>query len=75
MRANTQSESYFQRGLRCSTGQDGPEDLVAAHKWFNLAALNGHSEAAQHRQEIAGSLSAAEIADALRAARAELRLN
>jgi TPR repeat protein len=48
-------------------------DLVAAHTWFNLAAVRGNAEAAYHRQQIAVEMSAAEIAAAQRAAREWLR--
>ena len=48
-------------------------DLVAAHKWFNLAALRGYEDAAWHRQQLAEEMSAAEIATAQRAAREWLR--
>jgi TPR repeat protein len=56
-----------------STGTGGTEvDLVEAHKWFNLAALNGSSEAQSCRAEIAEEMSAREIAEAQRQARAWL---
>jgi hypothetical protein len=43
--------------------------MVAAHKWFNLAAMLGNSEAALLRREIAAEMSQGEIAAAQRAAR------
>jgi hypothetical protein len=43
--------------------------MVAAHKWFNLAAMRGNSEAALLRREIAAEMSHDEIAAAQRAAR------
>jgi hypothetical protein len=45
---------------------------VAAHKWFNLAAMRGSLAAKARRAEIALEMSAAQIADAQRAARAWL---
>lgn len=54
-------------GLRCATGHS--PDLVAGHKWFNLAAMRGCREALRHRSEIAGEMSPEEIAAAQRAAR------
>ena len=65
--------SLFDLGILCATGKDVTPDLVAAHKWFNLAAMRGDSEAAFHRQEIAREMSAADIAEAQRAAREWLR--
>jgi uncharacterized protein len=50
-----------------------PADLVAAHKWFNLAASRGNAEAIRLRREIAAQMSDAEIAAAQRAARAWLK--
>ncbi len=44
-------------------------DLVAAHKWFNLAAMKGSKEAVHWRQEIAANMPPADAAAAQRAAR------
>ena len=44
--------------------------MVAAHKWFNIAALRGNAAAARMRREIAIEMSDTEIAAAQRAARA-----
>ena len=63
------AEQLFELGIMYSSGRSGPTDLVAAHKWFNLAAMQGNTEAARHRHEIAFEMSAAEIAAAQRAAR------
>jgi TPR repeat protein len=59
----------FELGIKYSTGRSVPADLVSAHKWFNLAAMRGKSEAIRYRREIAAELSAAEVAAAQRAAR------
>ncbi len=48
-------------------------DLVEAHKWFNLSALNGSERAQMCRAEIAGDMTAREIAEAQRQARAWLQ--
>jgi len=63
------ADSLFDLGIVFATGRQDRADLVAAHKWFNLAALRGNPEAAYHRQQIAEELSAAEVAEAQRAAR------
>lgn len=60
----------FERGLYWASGRSGLVDLVAAHKWFNLAALKGRRDAIALRQEVAGQMSEAEIAAAQREARA-----
>ena len=44
-------------------------DYVAAHKWFNLAAMQGNKDATRMRVEIAAEMSKTEIAAAQRAAR------
>ena len=62
-------EGLFQLGMLYANGDDVDVDLVAAHKWFNLAAQRGYSEAAWHRQNIAEEMTAAQIAAAQRAAR------
>ena len=59
----------FQLGMIYSTGGSVPADMVAAHKWFNIAAMRGNAEAARLRREIAEEMSEAEIAAAQRAAR------
>jgi TPR repeat protein len=59
----------FERGLYWASGRSGVVNLVAAHKWFNIAALKGCSDAIRLRQEIAANMSPSEIAAAQRAAR------
>ena len=66
-------ESLFELGILYATGREVVADLVAAHKWFNLAAMRGYAEAAYHRQQIANEMSARDIAEAQRAAREWLR--
>lgn len=39
--SNSLDETLFQLGIASSTGQAGESDLIAAHKWFNLSALQG----------------------------------
>jgi uncharacterized protein len=60
----------FERGLYWSSGRSGVVNLVAAHKWFNLAALKGRTDAMAMRREIAEQMTEAEIAAAQREARA-----
>ncbi|MDE2378282.1 hypothetical protein [Bradyrhizobium sp.] len=68
--AGALSDVLFERGLYWASGRSGLVDLVAAHKWFNLAALKGRKDAIALRQEIAGQMSETEIAAAQREARA-----
>jgi TPR repeat protein len=67
--ANTQAEILFQLGMMYATGRDCDVDVVAAHKWFNIAAIKGSARAAELRAELAASMTKAEIARALREAR------
>lgn len=67
------SGTYYELGVDYSVGQHGVEvDLVEAHKWFNLAALSGDRRAQADRAEVAAEMSAWEIAEAQRQARAWL---
>ena len=59
----------FERGLYWASGRSGVVNLVAAHKWFNLAALKGRPDAISMRREVAEMMSDAEIATAQREAR------
>jgi TPR repeat protein len=63
-------DALFERGLYWASGRGGLVDLVAAHKWFNLAALKGRSDAIPLRREVAEMMSDVEIAAAQRDARA-----
>lgn len=66
-------DALFELGLTFSTGRCGMAvDLVEAHKWFNLAALSGSSRGQECRAEIALEMTAREIAEAQRQARAWL---
>ncbi len=59
----------FRKGLQYATGQGVPMDFIAAHKFFNLAALKGFEAAKERRRELAAVMSREEIAKAQRAAR------
>jgi TPR repeat protein len=64
------SDALFERGMYWASGRAGVVNLIAAHKWFNLAALKGHADAIAMRREVAGLMSEGEIATAQRDARA-----
>jgi len=66
--------ALFDLGIAFSTGSGGIEvDMVEAHKWFNLAALNGSEEAMNCRADISDDMTAREIAEAQRQARSWLQ--
>lgn len=62
-------EALYDLGLRYSTGQGVDQNLIEAHKWFNLAALRGMRRAQVDRRELARDMTEAEIAEAQRQAR------
>jgi len=73
--ARGSANALYELGVAYSTGSHGIDvDLIEAHKWFNLAALNGSRPAQQCRAEIAEEMTAREIAEAQRQARAWLSM-
>jgi uncharacterized protein len=68
--AQGDTSAYYDLGVAYSTGSHGVDcDLIEAHKWFNLAAVNGHGEAQMCRADISEEMTAREIAEAQRRAR------
>lgn len=66
---NGRTEALYNLGLAYSTGQGVGVDYVAAHKWFNLAAMKGVNEARAWRAQLSAEMSAGQIAEAQRQAR------
>ncbi|HEU0066262.1 MAG TPA: hypothetical protein VFQ57_03380 [Sphingomonas sp.] len=66
--------ALYDLGIACSmgSGENGCVDLIAAHKWFNLAALAGLAAAQEARADVAEDMTAREIVEAQRQARAWL---
>lgn len=73
--ASGNASACFELGMAYSCGSGVAIDLVEAHKWFNLAAVNGDSRGQELRAEIAEEMTAREIAEAQRQARAWLASN
>ncbi|HWK65492.1 MAG TPA: sel1 repeat family protein [Rhizobiaceae bacterium] len=69
MGSTAQADILLELGMMYATGRDCETDLVAAHKWFNIAAIKGSARAAELRSELSASMSKPEIAKALREAR------
>jgi len=69
MGATAQADILFELGMMYATGRDCETDVVAAHKWFNIAAIKGSIRAAELRSELSAAMSKVEIARALREAR------
>jgi uncharacterized protein len=63
--------AYFDLGIAYSCGTGGADiNLVEAHKWFNLAAVGGLEQGQTMRAEIAEDMTAREISEAQKQARA-----
>ena len=70
---NGNVDALYDLGVSYSTGRGGVVvDLIEAHKWFNLAALSGDTRSQACRAEISIEMTAREIAEAQRQARAWL---
>jgi len=69
MGTTAQADILFELGMMYATGRDCEVDIIAAHKWFNIAAIKGSARAAELRSELSASMSKLEIARALREAR------
>lgn len=69
------AEALFNLGMMYSTGRSVEPHLVTAHKWFNLAAMQGNQAARDYRIEIAQEMSQDDIAEAQRNAREWLSSN
>lgn len=64
-----QADALYNLGLAYSTGQGAGVDYIAAHKWFNLAAMKGIDKARTWRAQISHEMSVGQIAEAQRQAR------
>lgn len=69
MGSSAQADILFELGMMYATGRDCETDVIAAHKWFNIAAIKGSSRAAELRSELSATMSKTDIARALREAR------
>ena len=50
-------------------GDGVPQDYVQAHKWSDLAAVNGYKDAAGIRDSVAAKMTSAQLAEAKKFAR------
>jgi uncharacterized protein len=72
--ARGDANACYDLGIVYSSGAEGVSiDLVEAHKWFNIAAMSGSEAAQMCRAEISEDMTAREIIDAQKAARAWMR--
>ena len=66
---DTSADALYELAMTHASGRSAPADLVSAHKWFNIAAMKGHADAARMRREIAAEMTDAEIGQAQRTPR------
>ncbi|MBB3453962.1 hypothetical protein FHT86_002218 [Rhizobium sp. BK313] len=69
MMGGNSADALCELGVIYATGRGCKPDLVAAHKWLNIAAIKGSDRAAELRADVAATLTKMELAAALRAAR------
>jgi uncharacterized protein len=69
------ADELFNLGLQYCLGHGVKQSLVAAHKWFNISALKGDERAKTYRCELSQEMTALEIAEAQRQARALITLH
>lgn len=69
MGGENNADVFCEMGLMYATGRGCVVDLVAAHKWLNIAAIKGCDRAAELRADVAATMNKMELAAALRAAR------
>ncbi|MBB3947111.1 hypothetical protein GGQ73_003077 [Rhizobium skierniewicense] len=65
----SRADVFCNLGLIYATGRGCAPDLIAAHKWLNIAAIKGSERAASLRADLARNMNKADLATALRAAR------
>jgi uncharacterized protein len=70
------ADALYDLGIAYSTGSNGVAiDLIEAHKWFNIAASWGSIAAQECRADVADEMTAREVAEAQKQARAWLAFN
>lgn len=69
MGGEARAELFCDMGLMYANGRGCPVDLVAAHKWLNIAAIKGSDRAAELRADLSHMMTKMQLAEALRAAR------
>jgi S1-C subfamily serine protease len=68
--ASEEPYAQFSLGSMYAHGRGVTQDYVQAHMWFNLAAARGYEKAEEQRDILSRRMSAAQLAEAQRLARA-----
>ncbi len=69
MGGEARADVLCEMGLMYAAGRGCEIDLIAAHKWLNIAAIKGSERAAAMRADLVESMSKSHLAQALREAR------
>jgi uncharacterized protein len=69
------ADACLAMGMKYCIGHGVAQNNIAAHKWFNIAAIKGCEKAKSYRLELSQEMSAGEIAEAQRQARQFLTLH
>jgi uncharacterized protein len=72
---NASAESCLAMGMKYCIGHGVIQNNVAAHKWFNIAAIKGNEKAKSYRLELSQEMTGSEIAEAQRQARQFLTIH
>ena len=72
---DTSARMLFHLGMLYCLGHGVDRDYVAAQKWLSIAALKGSIEARHHRCLMSREMTANQIAEAQRQARAWITLS
>ena len=75
MGGENRAEIFCDMGLMYATGRGCDVDLIAAHKWLNIAAIKGSERAAALRADLAAAMNKSDLATALRDAREWMTLH
>lgn len=62
-------EAFYELGMMYAAGRSVALDLVAAHKWLNVAVAKGCGAAVARRAELSAEMTRDEVATAQREAR------
>jgi uncharacterized protein len=69
------ADACLAMGMKYCIGHGVAQNNVAAHKWFNIAAIKGSDKAKSYRLELSQEMTAGEIAEAQRQARQFLTIH
>jgi TPR repeat protein len=63
------AKAQFNLGIMYAIGEGVPQDHVTAHMWYNLGGSSGNKLGAENRDELAKTMTPADVSEAQRRAR------